>query len=84
MKRHSNGRALSLALVVLSSCRETTPPKIDICVGDGFGGADCVLKDGSRAYISPMNLKNYWMTPQEDMKSFANWCYSTDLEYKAK
>ena len=64
---------LSLALV---SCRESKAPLIDVCTGDGFGGANCVLKDNSRVYLSPMNLKGYWITSPEDMKNFVSWCYA--------
>lgn len=66
---------LSLASVLLSSCRNSNPPPIDICIGDGFGGADCVLKDNTKAYLSPSQLKNYWMTPEADEAAFSSWCY---------
>lgn len=74
--RLRNGKMLFLALVlVLSGCRTTRPPKIDICIGDGFGGGDCVLKDGTKAYRSPTELKNAWITTQDDMAHYSAWCY---------
>lgn len=74
--RLKSGRMLCLALVLLfSGCRTTRPPKIDICIGDGFGGADCVLKDGVKAYRSPTELKNAWITTQDDMARYSSWCY---------
>lgn len=30
-------------LLLASSCRTSTPPAVDVCIGDGFGGADCAL-----------------------------------------
>lgn len=65
-----------LAVLALISCRSDKPPKISIiCIGDGFGGADCALADGSTAYRAPSELKNYWMTTQTDEENFASWCY---------
>lgn len=61
----------------LSSCRHDTPPSIEICIGDGFGGADCIEKDGSRLYRSPSALKNYWLTNEADEAAYASWCYKT-------
>lgn len=74
-----NGRTLLVVLaLLLSSCRSSVPPAIPICLGDGVGGADCVLEDGSRKYLPPSDLLNYWMTTQEGMKKFSSWCYQTD------
>lgn len=73
--RNGGMLCLALGLALSSGCRETAPPKIDICIGDGYGGADCVLKDGSRAYKPPSALLNYWMTSQEDEAAFASFCY---------
>lgn len=71
-----NGRRLLIGLACfISACRRDLPPKIDICIGDGFGGADCVLKTGEKAYRSPSELKNYWATTQADMAAFSSWCY---------
>jgi hypothetical protein len=67
--------ALSL---LLYGCRSDKPPRIDVCLGDGAGGADCTLKNGEHVYRSPSQLKNYWMTPQGDMTAFASWCYKTN------
>lgn len=63
--------------VLLSSCG-SLPPKIPVCIGDGFGGADCVEVDQTKAYRKPSELKNYWMTDQRSMNDFAAWCYRTD------
>lgn len=69
---------VSLALLPLSSCRDSTPPKMEICLGDGNGGADCVEADGSRRFRLPSELKNYWMSNQPDMANFTSWCYDTE------
>lgn len=85
------GKKLLVALVILSAlgCRESKPPAIDICIGDGFGGADCALKPTSSLrdkchpltsgayYCPPSALVNVWMTPQADMEAFSSWCYQT-------
>lgn len=84
MKRLRCGTMLFLATVLLSSCRKSPPPQIDICIGDGFGGADCVMKDGSEKYIGPSGLTNFWMTNQNDMASFSAWCYQTSVETTQK
>lgn len=75
--RHGKAHCLGLALLLLSGCRSSVPPKIEICIGDGFGGADCVETDGSQLYRSPSSLKNYWMTSQGDEQNLAEWCYAT-------
>jgi len=70
---------LAVAAVVLLSllgCRKDQPPKISIiCLGDGFGGADCTLADGSHVSKLPSELKDFWMTTNTDMANFASWCY---------
>lgn len=78
MKQHLNGKLLFLVVLVLSlySCG-TIPPKIEVCIGDGFGGADCKSSSGETVYKSPSQLKNYWMTNQNDMAAFSSWCYRT-------
>ena len=79
MKLQKNGKLLCLVALLLdtTACRGTVPPKIPICIGDGFGGADCVEKDGSSGYRAPSELKNYWMTDQGSMSQFSAWCYRT-------
>ena len=68
----------SLLLVATVSCRTDKPPAISIiCIGDGFGGADCVLASGERQYKSPSELKNYWMTTAVDQQNYSSWCYKT-------
>lgn len=77
------GKRLLVALgclLSLSACRKDPPPKIDIGTGDGFGGANAVLKNGTREYWPPSKLKNAWITNQEDMAAFAAWCYDIDVE----
>jgi hypothetical protein len=72
--RRGNQLLVSLGLL-LTSCRDSVPPKIEVCIGDGVGGADCVEADGSQKYRLPSELKNYWMTGQPDMQNFSSWCY---------
>lgn len=78
------------ALALLAGCRTTTPPAIDICIGDGSGGADCILRENSRlksscvateeggVYCPPSVLENMWMTTPEDMAEYSRWCYDTN------
>lgn len=66
--------------LVLVGCRSSNPPAIDICIGDGFGGMNCTLKDGSHKYLKPSETENMWATTQEDMKLFASWCYNTSVK----
>jgi len=74
------GKLLFLAIAFsLSACRTDKPPAIDICIGDGAGGADCVLKDGTQVWRSPSELKNYWITTQADMANYSAWCYKTTV-----
>ena len=68
---------VSLGFLHLSGCRDSVPPKIEICIGDGFGGADCIEADGSQLYKSPSALKNYWMTNEPDEANYTSWCYDT-------
>lgn len=77
-------RLAVLALVLDVGCRTTRPPAIEICAGDGLGGADCSEKDNSRKYRSPAELENYWMTNQDDMAAFAAWCYKSDIPTATK
>lgn len=99
MQRKLGGRrwlaiaSVSLAALALltgaSSCRRSSPPKIDICLGDGVGGGDCLLREGSRLrgiciklrdagwYCPPSALENAWMTTQEDMAAYSSWCHDT-------
>lgn len=81
MPRLKCGALLCLALVsLLSSCKGTRkdqPPVLSvICLGDGFGGADCSMPDGSKKYLSPSELKNYWMTTNADAQNLVQWCYN--------
>jgi hypothetical protein len=85
---------LSLALVLISGCRNSQPPKIEVCILDGFGGGDCVAADGSQLYRAPSQMKDYWATSQPDEANFASWCYDAssstvkagmaDIEARAK
>lgn len=72
----------SLLLVVLATlldgCRTSQPPKISIiCLGDGFGGADCATATGLKVYKKPSELKDFWMTTEVDEANFSAWCYDT-------
>ena len=66
-----------LVLLLVSSCRDSSPPKIEVCILDGFGGGDCVEADGSQLYRAPSQMLNYWATSQPDMQNFSSWCYDT-------
>ncbi len=93
MQLLKNGARLSLLLALLSSgCRKDQPPAIDICIGDGFGGANCTLIFGSPLipkctpktdghdglyWCPPTALGNSWITTEESMKLFSSWCYKT-------
>lgn len=79
---------LSLALLASASCRSSKPPAIDVCIGDGAGGADCVLREGSALrfkcvreqrgwYCPPSALENAWITTGDDMEAYSSWCYDT-------
>lgn len=67
----------SLGLLLLNSCRDSVPPKIEVCILDGFGGGDCVEADHSQLYKSPSAMKNYWSTSEPDEANFTSWCYDT-------
>ncbi len=89
------GFALLAATAILFSagstgCKSEKAPAIDVCLGDGFGGASCVLREGSELrskchysetvnakgwYCPPSSLENMWMTTQRDMESFSSFCY---------
>lgn len=79
-KRHYKTLAFLVpSLFLLSGCRDSQPPQLSvICIGDGFGGADCVDSSGNKVYKSPSQLLNYWMTTQGDEANFAGWCYDTN------
>lgn len=72
---HFGKRHLVVLALALASCRESVPPKIEICIGDGVGGADCVEADGTQKYRLPSQLLNYWMTNEPDEANFTTWCY---------
>lgn len=80
------GRRLlvALGLALLSGCRESIPPKIEICILNGFGGASCELPDGSQRYRPPSEMNNYWATNESDQARFAAWCYDTELSVVQK
>ena len=79
MLRSMLGLTLCLGLVALCSCRTSHPPKIMICLGDGLGGAECKMRDGSFEYWPPSKLKNAWISSQEDMAAFSAWCYDVKI-----
>lgn len=77
--RKSKVSLAALACLFLFSCRESSPPQLSIiCLGDGFGGADCVDSSGNKVYKSPSQLLNYWMTTEADEQNFSSWCYGGD------
>ena len=79
MRQRMHGIGLLVCLGFLSgasSCRKDPPPQTDICLGDGHGGADCTLKDGSHAYRLPSQLENSFIIPdQQQAKDLMSWCY---------
>lgn len=79
MQQHWLGKMLLVGLVSLLSCRNSIPPKIEICIGDGFGGADCVEADGTKKYRPPSELLDYWSTNETDMQAFSSWCYDAGM-----
>ena len=85
IRQHRLGRPLLVGLaLVLVSCRDSVPPPIEICIGDGFGGAKCIERDGSKLYRTPSELTNYWLTNQPDMQAFSSWCYDTSSKIMSK
>lgn len=77
---------ICLALSFETACATSKPPEIDVCIGDGMGGADCALKATSPLrgkclefksgfYCPPSTLQNTFITTPEDMKNFSSWCY---------
>lgn len=72
LKLLSFGALLCLA----GGCRNDRPPALgEICLGDGFGGADCSLADHTYRYRYPSDLKNFWMITQSDAAALTSWCY---------
>lgn len=77
--------ALAFAVaMVLSSCRTTRPPQLEICVHEGGsdpeqgvlgGGADCVEADGKPLHREAKELQNYSMHSPEDYAKLLNWCF---------
>ncbi len=66
----------SLVFLTTGCPRKDPPPEISIiCIGDGFGGANCVLAGGVRIYKAPSELKNFWMTTEVDEANYSSWCY---------
>ena len=61
--------------LIVSGCNDDYAPCIEICTGDGFGGASCLECDNSEVYKAPSSLKNYWLTNQPDMVKLTSWCY---------
>lgn len=82
MRLLKNGTMFCLAIAI-ASCRGSKPPVIEVCIGDGFGGADCVEADGSKKYRAPSELRDYWMTSEADEQNFASWCYDVNRSYAA-
>lgn len=66
-----------LLLPTLYGCpsKDFPPPFDIICTGDGYGGSNCSLKDGSRKKLLPSEMKNMWCTTQDDIAKFSAWAY---------
>jgi hypothetical protein len=78
MRLHWPGKTPFLIplFLLLSSCRDSTPPVLSIiCIGDGVGGADCVDSTGAQVHKDPSDLLNFWMTTEADEQNFTSWCY---------
>jgi len=72
--------AIGIAMM-LASCRSDIPPKLStVCVLDGLGGGDCIEADGSKKYMAPSEMENFWATTQTDEANFAAWCYNVPKE----
>lgn len=82
MLQRNHGKLLLLAFALaLTSCRNSQPPAIEICILDGHGGGDCIEADGiTKLYRTPSQMLNYWATGQPDMRNFSSWCYDTGSE----
>lgn len=71
MRQLKNGNRLCLILAFLfSACRTSRPPDTSVCIGDGFGGANCQLIDGSplaaccsKVMNQDGSLKGYYCLP---------------------
>lgn len=70
---------LFLVGALISSCRHDSPPPIEVCLLDGFGGGDCTEPDGTQLYKSPSAMKNYWATSPDDEARYTAWCYDTTV-----
>ncbi len=78
MRLFNDGKMCLVVLALaLSGCRSSKPPAIGICIGDGLGGADCIGSDNSKFYMSPSDLKNFFMLSQSDEARFVSWCFDT-------
>jgi hypothetical protein len=54
---------------------------IPIGIGDGVGGADFILEDGTKEYWPPSKLRGAWMTTPQGMEKFAAWCYQINAKH---
>lgn len=71
-------RLLVILVLALNSCRNDPPPVLStICILDGTGGGDCVMADGSKKFMLPSEMLNFWATTQADEQNFSSWCYQT-------
>lgn len=70
--------------MVLSSCRTTRPPALEVCVHEGAaepeqgiagGGADCSEADGKPLHREAKELQNYTMHSPDDYAKLLNWCF---------
>ena len=75
---------IAAAMNFLSGCKADAPPVITLCMGDGLGGADCRLPDGTKVYWTPSELENAWITTQADAARLLSWCYGGKVKNPAK
>ena len=78
--RHGKKLCLLLGLLALNSCRSSQPPGIEICILDGYGGADCIETNGTKLYKSPSALLDYWATNETDESNYTQWCYDINAQ----
>jgi len=63
-----------VTLLFLVSC-SSTMPKIDICVGDGYGGADCIDVKRNPYYMLPSQLENFNAFENAELVKYYDYCY---------
>ena len=67
---------LTLSLLLLTGCATLSckPIKVEVCVLNGDGSAECALADGSEVEKASEELENYIATNSADMEKLLNAC----------